>query len=153
MHEVVRKCLYAVDKNPLAIDLCKVALWIEGHVAGLPLSFLDHHVKCGDLLIGVFNLTVVVEGIPDDAYKPLTGDDRNAAREYRKRNAAERKGQLTLDLDTKRAVTAAPVELAPDFERLAAGDDRTPDDVHRNEEEHRSFRLREVSYAGIWVTL
>ena len=45
IRDVVRSCIYAVDKNPLAVDLCKVALWIEGHAAGLPLGFLDHHVK------------------------------------------------------------------------------------------------------------
>ena len=48
MRDVVRHCLYAVDRNPLAVDLCKVALWIEGHNTGRPLSFLDHHVKLGD---------------------------------------------------------------------------------------------------------
>ena len=37
LRDVVRSCLYAVDKNPLAVDLCKVALWIESHAAGLPL--------------------------------------------------------------------------------------------------------------------
>jgi len=52
VRDVIRECIYAVDKNPLAVDLCKVALWIEGHDAGQPLSFLDHHVKCGDSLVG-----------------------------------------------------------------------------------------------------
>ena len=51
IRDVVRNCIYAVDKNPLAVDLCKVALWIEGHAAGLPLGFLDHHIKCGDSLV------------------------------------------------------------------------------------------------------
>ena len=73
--DVIRNCVYAVDKNPLAVDLCKVALWIEGHNAGLPLSFLDHHIKCGDSLVGVADLAVLEQGIPDDAYKPVTGDD------------------------------------------------------------------------------
>jgi type I restriction-modification system DNA methylase subunit len=64
VRDVIRRCIYAVDKNPLAVDLCKVALWIEGHEPGLPLSFLDHHVKCGDSLIGVFDLDVLREGVP-----------------------------------------------------------------------------------------
>ena len=64
IRDVVRHCIYAVDKNPLAVDLCKVALWIEGHAAGLPLGFLDHHVKCGDSLVGVSELSVLTEGIP-----------------------------------------------------------------------------------------
>ena len=52
LRDVVRHCIYAVDKNPLAVDLCKVALWIESHAVSLPLGFLDHHIKCGDSLIG-----------------------------------------------------------------------------------------------------
>ncbi len=39
LRDVIRQCIYAVDKNPLAVDLCKVALWIEGHEPGLPLGF------------------------------------------------------------------------------------------------------------------
>jgi hypothetical protein len=64
IRDVIRRCIYAVDKNPLAVDLCKVALWIEGHEPGLPLSFLDHHVKLGDSLIGVFDLDVLRAGVP-----------------------------------------------------------------------------------------
>jgi hypothetical protein len=54
LRDVIRHCLYAVDKNPLAVDLCKVALWIEGHSPGLPLSFLDHRIRCGDSLVLCF---------------------------------------------------------------------------------------------------
>lgn len=68
IRDVVRHCLYAVDPNPLAVDLCKVALWIEGHNTGRPLSFLDHHVKLGDSLIGVFDLKVLEKGVPDEAF-------------------------------------------------------------------------------------
>jgi type II restriction/modification system DNA methylase subunit YeeA len=62
VRDVIRRCIYAGDKNPLAVDLYKVALWIEGHEPGLPLSFLDHHVKCGDSLVGVFDLKVLEAG-------------------------------------------------------------------------------------------
>lgn len=96
IRDVVRHCIYAVDKNPLAVDLCKVALWIESHAAGLPLSFLDHHVKCGDSLVGVMDLSVLENGIPNYAYKPVTGDDKSAATGYRKRNQQERKGMRSL---------------------------------------------------------
>src|SRR5581483_9525062 len=131
LRDVIRQCVYAVDKNPLAVDLCKVALWIEGHNAGLPLSFLDHHIKCGDSLVGVFDLKVLEEGIPDDAYKPVTGDDKSAATAVRKRNREERTGQTALievgGMDGRG-------EFAETFSKLAATDERTPDDVHRKEE-------------------
>jgi hypothetical protein len=94
IRDVVRHCLYAVDRNPLAVDLCKVALWIEGHNTGRPLSFLDHHVRLGDSLIGVFDLEVLKEGIPDGAYKPLSGDDKEAARQAKRRNQQEAKRPL-----------------------------------------------------------
>ena len=97
LRDVVRSCLYAVDKNPLAVDLCKVALWIESHAVGLPLGFLDHHVKCGDSLIGVMDLSVLEDGIPNDAYKPVTGDDKSAAVGYSKRNQQERRGMRPLE--------------------------------------------------------
>ncbi len=47
-------CLYGVDKNPLAVELAKLALWIESHAEGLPLTFLDHRLVLGDSLTGPF---------------------------------------------------------------------------------------------------
>jgi hypothetical protein len=47
-------CLYGVDKNPLAVELAKLALWIECHAEGLPLTFLDHRLVAGDSLTGPF---------------------------------------------------------------------------------------------------
>ena len=123
LRDVVRNCIYAVDKNPLAVDLCKVALWIESHAAGMPLSFLDHHIKCGDSLVGVLNLDDLVAGIPDDAYKPVSGDDRKAAGDYRKRNRAERRGQADLfgRLPTAEEMGAEWAAFGALAERDAAG--------------------------------
>ncbi len=95
MREVVTHCLYAVDKNPLAVELCKVALWIEAHLPGQPLTFLDHRIKCGDSLVGVFDLTVLREGIPDAAYERDDRAERSAARGHRQRNRREQQ-QLPL---------------------------------------------------------
>jgi hypothetical protein len=94
--EVIRHCIYGVDKNPLAIDLCKVALWIEGHSAGHPIGFLDSHVKVGDSLVGMFDLEALQTGVPDDAYKSVTGDDKKVAAGIKKKNAQEKKGQRGL---------------------------------------------------------
>src|SRR5258708_31652860 len=94
IRDVIRRCIYAVDKNPLGVDLCKVALWIEGHAPGLPLSFLDHRIRGGDRLVGVFNLDVLKAGVPDAAFKPLTGDDKAVCTELRKRNKREREAPL-----------------------------------------------------------
>ena len=55
LREVVSNCIYGCDRNPMAIELCKVALWIESLEPGKPLSFLDSRIKCGDSLIGIFD--------------------------------------------------------------------------------------------------
>ncbi|MGD1035722.1 MAG: hypothetical protein ABR878_00690 [Roseiarcus sp.] len=48
----LKRCVYGVDKNPMAVELAKVALWLHTFAAGAPLSFLDHHLRCGDSLFG-----------------------------------------------------------------------------------------------------
>jgi len=50
---VLKRCIYGVDKNPMAVELAKVSLWLDCFTLGAPLSFLDHHMKCGNSLIGV----------------------------------------------------------------------------------------------------
>ena len=91
LRDVVRHCIYAVDKNPMAIELCKVALWIEALEPGKPLSFLDAHIQCGDGLVGVMDLKALEDGIPDEAYKPLSGDEKTVCSSLKKENAQQRK--------------------------------------------------------------
>ncbi len=50
---VLKRCIYGVDKNGLTVELAKVSLWLHSFTAGAPLSFLDHHLRRGDSLIGV----------------------------------------------------------------------------------------------------
>ena len=49
---VLKRCVYGVDKNQMAVELAKVALWLHSFTVGAPLSFLDHHLRCGDSLFG-----------------------------------------------------------------------------------------------------
>ena len=49
---VLKRCIYGVDKNPMAVELAKVSLWLHTFTVGAPLSFLDHHLRCGDSLFG-----------------------------------------------------------------------------------------------------
>ncbi|WP_172657310.1 Eco57I restriction-modification methylase domain-containing protein [Myxosarcina sp. GI1] len=90
IRDVIQHCIYGVDLNPLAVDLCKVALWIEGFNRGKPLSFLDHRIKCGNSLVGVLDLDCLKEGIPDNAFKPVTGDNKDVAKEIKKDNKIQR---------------------------------------------------------------
>ena len=49
---VLKRCVYGVDKNPMAVELAKLSLWLHTFTVGAPLSFLDHHLRCGDSLFG-----------------------------------------------------------------------------------------------------
>lgn len=49
---VMKRCIYGVDLNPMAVELAKVSLWLHFFTIGAPLSFLDHHLRCGNSLIG-----------------------------------------------------------------------------------------------------
>lgn len=90
LREVACRCLYGVDRNPMAVELTKVALWIEALEPGRPLAFFDAQIRCGDSLIGVFNRAMLREGLPDEAYKPLTGDDKELSRRYARQNREQR---------------------------------------------------------------
>ncbi len=136
MRDVVPCCIYGVDKNPMAVDLCKVGLWIEGHAPGRPLSFLDHHIKHGDSLIGVYDLDVLQDGIPDGAYKALTGDDKEVAKRVKALNKRHRQGEQSL-----RQRVAESRSLAADYRDLRQMPDNTPDAVR--EKEARYTMLRE----------
>jgi hypothetical protein len=97
LRRVVAHCLYGVDKNPMAVELCKVALWIEAIDPGKPLGFLDAHIQCGDSLVGVFDPEVLKTGIPDGAYKPLTGDEKPVCTSLKKANQEfNKRGQRDL---------------------------------------------------------
>jgi hypothetical protein len=90
LREVACRCLFGVDRNPMAVELTKVALWIEALEPGRPLAFFDAQIRCGDSLIGVFDRAMLREGLPDEAYKPLTGDDKELSRRYARLNKEQR---------------------------------------------------------------
>jgi hypothetical protein len=127
IRDVITHSIYAVDKNPLAVDLCKVALWMEGHAKGKPLTFLDHRIRCGDSLIGVFDLNVLKEGIPDEAFDPVSGDDKATARMLKKRNRDERSGQPSLPLVTSEELK----KLGEDRRPLLELPDDTPEQIRQ----------------------
>ena len=83
LREVIQRCVYAVDYNPDAVELCKVVLWIEGYCAGKPLSFLDHHIRCGNSVVGVTDLQMLIDGVPE---KALTAEDRPALNAIKRLN-------------------------------------------------------------------
>ncbi len=118
MREVVRGCIYGVDLNPMAVELCKVALWIESLEPGRPLTFLESRIREGNSLLGT-TPALLEEGIPDEAFSPIEGDDKKACAALRKRNKLERAGQASLfdeswklDLGDLRQTIASIEEVA-----------------------------------------
>jgi len=91
LREVISHCIYGVDINPMSVELCKVALWLEAMEAGKPLSFLDHHIRCGNSLLGA-TPALIAEGIPDDAFTAIEGDDKKACGALKKLNTREKLG-------------------------------------------------------------
>jgi hypothetical protein len=89
LRDVISSCIYGLDLNPLAVELARMSLWLESHEPGKPLSYLDHHIRCGNSLIGVMDFDALSKGVPDDAYKALSGDDKERAAALRKRNRNE----------------------------------------------------------------
>jgi len=155
LRKVIQQCIYGVDKNPLAVELCKVSLWLEAHVPGSPLNFLDHHIKCGDAIVGLAHREELEKGIADEAFKTLPGDDKEIAAAFRKRNQQERKQKLgTLNFDTEISEEVnAVIEKFNLFKNLP---ENTPDEVTKKEKEYRKFentveriRLKQLADAQV----
>jgi hypothetical protein len=92
LRDVISHCIYGVDINPMSVELCKISLWMDAIEPGKPLSFLDHHIKCGNSLLGV-TPALLERGIPDKAFEPIEGDDKKICQVCKKRNKEERQGQ------------------------------------------------------------
>ncbi len=147
LREVVQHCIHGVDRNPLAVELCKTALWIETVEPGKPLTFLDAHIQLGDSLVGLIDPEVMTNGIPADAYKPLTGDVKTLCQALRKRNsqAGDMVRRSLFDEDSVLEVALAsadidamPEETLDDIERKSAAWDTARRDDTRMREELRA---------------
>ena len=118
LRDVVRRCIYGVDMNPLAVEICKVSLWMESIDPGLPLTFLESHIRCGNSLIGT-NRALMGDRVPEAAWVALEGDDRKVVRSLKRRNQEEIAGQRSLLFEPRKERaklrdTALAVEEAPD---------------------------------------
>jgi hypothetical protein len=143
LKEVIKNCIYGVDKNPLAVELCKVALWLESHNPGEPLSFLDHRIKCGDAIVGLSHREELQKGIPDEAYQMLPGDDKEISSTFLKKNRQERvlreksgqAVQLTTEADQK--LMEQVKELNRLIENFSTLPENTPEEIEKKEKAYR----------------
>jgi N-6 DNA Methylase len=154
--DVIQNCIYGVDLNPLAVDLCKVALWIEGYNKGYPLSFLDHRIKCGNSLVGVMDLDCLKEGIPEGAYTAVTGDNKAVATKLKKRNKEECKqlGQQNI-FDTP-VIQAERDLYTQNASEIGLTSEITASDVRAKQERYRASRrdsswYRDYTLCNLWT--
>lgn len=131
LRDVVSRCIYGVDINPMAVELCKINLWMEALEPGRPLTFLDHHIRAGNSLLGT-TPALMKRGIPDDAFKPLEGDDRAVCSELKRRNRDERRGQGLLPFGQPQWLKLG--NLVQSFANLTAEDDSTPEALAAKEQ-------------------
>jgi len=133
LRDIIGRCIYGVDINPMAVELCKVSLWMEAIEPGKPLSFLDHHIQCGNSLLGT-TPRLLSEGIPDDAFKPIEGDVKAVCAELKRDNKKQRKDRAG---GQRQNYMFEPFfklgNLTADFSRLTAADDDTASDVAEKE--------------------
>ncbi|MHB1430532.1 MAG: Eco57I restriction-modification methylase domain-containing protein [Streptosporangiaceae bacterium] len=109
LRQVAGRCIYGVDVNPMAAELARVSLWLEALEPGKPLSFLDENIRVGNSLLGV-TPALLAQGLPDEAFNPIEGDDKNAARWLRAQNVSEKAGQG--DLFSPGGIPVANARLA-----------------------------------------
>jgi hypothetical protein len=141
LRDVIGHCVYGVDVNEMAVELCKVNLWLEALDPGRPLSFLDQRIQCGNSLLGA-TPALLRRGIPDAAFDPIEGDDPEQCRFLKRSNRREREGFQSL-------LNAEPWERVGDLARGIAAleeiDDSTLDGVHRMEARYTEL-VRSTSY-------
>lgn len=119
LRQVISKCLYGVDINPMAVELCQVSLWLEAMEVGPPMTFLDSHIQCGNSLLGT-TPELMAKGIPDVAWEPIEGDDKKIASALKKRNKKSTEGQLGFVLSTPSDETKS---IAREMDDLEAASD------------------------------
>ncbi|MFF4300361.1 Eco57I restriction-modification methylase domain-containing protein [Streptomyces sp. NPDC001601] len=136
LREVVARCVYGVDLNRMAVELAKVSLWLEAMEPGKPLGFLDAHVKHGNGLIGA-TPKLLADGVPDDAFKPIEGDDRRYAAGLVKRNKAQRGGQDELLFDAE--PLPGNERYAAELSRITAAPADSLKQVRAQESAYRSY--------------
>ncbi len=117
LREVISHCIFGVDRNPMALELCRTALWLEGFEEGRPLSFLDHHLQCGDALLGLTDVKALEAGIPAAAFKPLSGDDKDTCKQL---TADNKIGLKQLERDLQRGQRLMQFDAAAGLSELQA---------------------------------
>ena len=131
LRQVIGRCIYGVDLNPMAVELCKVSLWMEAVEPGLPLTFLNSHVQHGNALLGT-TPELMAKGIPDAAWDPIEGDDKKVASALKRRNKEASKIEYEIGL-TRADGKAEREVVAKAVSELEASSDADADSLAKKE--------------------
>ena len=132
LRDVVRQCIYGVDRNPLAVEICKLGLWMESLDPGLPLTFLESHIRCGNSLIGT-NRALMGEQVPDAAWTVLEGDDGKVTSSLKRQNKAETAGYQRLPFEPRS-------ETDPLYDAMSAVEQASDTDAAALAEKQRQWK-------------
>jgi hypothetical protein len=139
LRDVIGHCLYGVDVNPMAAELCRVSLWLEAIEPGKPLSFLEHRIQCGNSLLGA-TPALLAKGVPDGAFNPIEGDNKEICREFKRINKDEHNLQMRLFV-----ATTEPWEqlgnLAVSLANLDSIDDNSLEGIREKQKQYEQTML------------
>jgi hypothetical protein len=135
--QIIGRCIYGVDINEMAVELCKVSLWMEALEPGKPFSFLENHIKCGNSLLGA-TPRLLNEGIPDEAFNPIEGDDKAVCSQLKKDNKRER-----TEYRSGQGYLFEPLyklgNMADSFAKLSAADDESLDAITDKQKQYEEL--------------
>lgn len=152
LRQVITHCIYGVDRNPLAIELARTALWLEAYTPDAPLGFVDHHLVVGDALLGLLDFSALAQGMPDKLFAALSGDSKALCKQLIAANKEGRKALLRrateLDLSTSSS--------RPEWDELEAASDDTLADLTRKQQawlslQHELSQSPQAAAADLWM--
>lgn len=149
---VMKRCIYGVDLNPMAVELAKLSLWLHSFTVGAPLSFLDHHLRCGNSLIGT-DVHTVEHSLTEIKQESKTREE--AKRRARARGEAIQEVKTATQFSLWGGPFSGLLDLTAVMTEIAERADATLADVRQSAEAFDSFRQSLTPYKEIldlWVS-
>jgi len=155
--DVLQHSIYGIDLNPMAVELAKVSLWIDACVEDMPLNFLDHHLKCGNSLLGA-TAELLEKGIPTEAYslKGMDKETKELVKKIRTMNKEQLKERVTrIDADFWEKKEEEE-DISSEFEHLSDLPEVDSTDVDRKKQDYEKLihcpgYEREKFRADVWT--
>jgi hypothetical protein len=149
---VMKRCIYGVDLNPMAVELAKLSLWLHSFTVGAPLSFLDHHLRWGNSLIGSDVRTVEETLVTTRQTRSISQAARQLARA---RGERARDQAVTYQANLFGGPFAGLLDLTAIMIEIAGQADSTLADVRQSAEHYRTFQANLLPYKqtlDLWVS-